>query len=49
MPSVPVSSLALACDLRVVADDVQFAMRETGLGLVPDLTGTHPLVGLADR
>ncbi|MFF5102246.1 enoyl-CoA hydratase/isomerase family protein [Streptomyces sp. NPDC000134] len=38
--------LALACDLRVVADDVQFAMRETGLGLVPDLTGTHPLVTL---
>ncbi|WP_320777014.1 enoyl-CoA hydratase/isomerase family protein [Streptomyces sp. CRN 30] len=38
--------LALACDLRVVADDVQFAMRETGLGLVPDLTGTHPLVRL---
>ncbi|WP_030203189.1 enoyl-CoA hydratase/isomerase family protein [Streptomyces sp. NRRL S-87] len=36
--------LALACDLRVVADDVQFAMRETSLGLVPDLTGTHPLV-----
>ncbi|MFJ1746998.1 enoyl-CoA hydratase/isomerase family protein [Streptomyces sp. NPDC088116] len=38
--------LALACDLRVVASDVQFAMRETSLGLVPDLTGTHPLVGL---
>src|ERR671911_885373 len=38
--------LALACDLRVCADDVQFAMRETSLGLVPDLTGTHPLVGL---
>ncbi|MCW8384043.1 enoyl-CoA hydratase/isomerase family protein [Streptomyces justiciae] len=38
--------LALACDLRVVADDVQFAMRETGLGLVPDLTGTNPLVSL---
>ncbi|MFE3523722.1 enoyl-CoA hydratase/isomerase family protein [Streptomyces sp. NPDC059161] len=38
--------LALACDLRVVAQDVQFAMRETSLGLVPDLTGTHPLVGL---
>ncbi|GAB3170377.1 enoyl-CoA hydratase/isomerase family protein [Streptomyces incanus] len=38
--------LALACDLRVVADDVRFAMRETSLGLVPDLTGTHPLVGL---
>lgn len=38
--------LALACDLRVVADDVLFAMRETSLGLVPDLTGTHPLVAL---
>jgi enoyl-CoA hydratase/carnithine racemase len=38
--------LALACDLRVCADDVQFAMRETSLGLVPDLTGTKPLVGL---
>ncbi|THA27043.1 enoyl-CoA hydratase/isomerase family protein [Streptomyces sp. RKND-216] len=38
--------LALACDLRVCADDVQFAMRETSLGLVPDLAGTKPLVGL---
>ncbi|MFI2214316.1 enoyl-CoA hydratase/isomerase family protein [Streptomyces sp. NPDC020141] len=38
--------LALACDLRVVAQDVQFAMSETSLGLVPDLTGTHPLVAL---
>ncbi|MGW3494898.1 enoyl-CoA hydratase/isomerase family protein [Streptomyces sp. NPDC001020] len=38
--------LALACDLRVVANDVQFAMRETSLGLVPDLTGTHPLVSV---
>lgn len=36
--------LALACDLRVCADDAQFAMRETSLGLVPDLTGTKPLV-----
>ena len=36
--------LALACDLRIVADDAQFAMRETSLGLVPDLTGTAPLV-----
>ncbi len=36
--------LALACDLRIVGDDAQFAMRETSLGLVPDLTGTHPLV-----
>ncbi|GHJ38457.1 enoyl-CoA hydratase/isomerase family protein [Streptomyces sp. TS71-3] len=38
--------LALATDLRVAADDAQFAMRETSLGLVPDLAGTHPLVGL---
>ncbi|MGY0062977.1 enoyl-CoA hydratase/isomerase family protein [Streptomyces sp. LZ34] len=38
--------LALGCDLRVCADDAQFAMRETSLGLVPDLTGTHPLVSL---
>ena len=36
--------LALAADLRVVADDVQFAMRETSLGLVPDLGGTAPIV-----
>jgi enoyl-CoA hydratase/carnithine racemase len=38
--------LALAADLRVVADDVAFAMRETSLGLVPDLAGTGPLVAL---
>jgi enoyl-CoA hydratase/carnithine racemase len=38
--------LALACDLRVVADDVQFCMKEPALGLVPDLTGTKPLVEL---
>jgi enoyl-CoA hydratase/carnithine racemase len=36
--------LALACDLRVVADDAQFCMKESALGLVPDLTGTKPLV-----
>jgi enoyl-CoA hydratase/carnithine racemase len=36
--------LALSCDLRVVADDVQFSMKESTLGLVPDLTGTKPLV-----
>jgi enoyl-CoA hydratase/carnithine racemase len=36
--------LALACDLRVVADDAQFCMKESALGLVPDLTGTRPLV-----
>lgn len=36
--------LALACDLMVVAPDAQLAMRETSLGLVPDLGGTRPLV-----
>jgi enoyl-CoA hydratase/carnithine racemase len=36
--------LALACDLRVVADDAQFCMAETSLGIVPDLGGTYPLV-----
>jgi enoyl-CoA hydratase/carnithine racemase len=36
--------LALACDLVVCADDARFAMRETSLGLVPDLGGTAPLV-----
>lgn len=38
--------LALAADLRVVSDDVQFAMRETSLGMVPDLAGTRTLVHL---
>lgn len=36
--------LALSCDLRVVTDDAWFAMLESSLGLVPDLTGTKPLV-----
>jgi enoyl-CoA hydratase/carnithine racemase len=38
--------LALACDLRVVAEDAWFCMKEPALGLVPDLTGTKPLVDL---
>lgn len=38
--------LALAADLRIAALDSWFAMRETSLGLVPDLGGTHPLVRL---
>ncbi len=38
--------LALACDLRVVADDALFCMKEPALGLVPDLAGTKPLVEL---
>jgi enoyl-CoA hydratase/carnithine racemase len=36
--------LALSCDLRVLADDAQLSMKESALGLVPDLTGTRPLV-----
>ena len=36
--------LALGADLRIVAEDVQFVMAETSLGLVPDLGGTKPLV-----
>jgi enoyl-CoA hydratase/carnithine racemase len=36
--------LALSCDLRVVATDAQLCMKESALGLVPDLTGTKPLV-----
>jgi enoyl-CoA hydratase/carnithine racemase len=36
--------LALAADLRLLSDDAQLAMRETSLGLVPDLGGTRPLV-----
>ena len=38
--------LALACDLRVLADDAQLCMKEAALGLVPDLAGTKPLVDL---
>jgi enoyl-CoA hydratase/carnithine racemase len=38
--------LALACDLRVLADDARLVMAETGLGLVPDLGGTRRLVEL---
>jgi enoyl-CoA hydratase/carnithine racemase len=38
--------LALSCDLRVVSEDAQFCMKEPALGLVPDLTGTKPLVDL---
>jgi enoyl-CoA hydratase/carnithine racemase len=36
--------LALACDLRVLAEDAMLRMAEPGLGLVPDLGGTLPLV-----
>ena len=36
--------LVLSCDLRILADDARLCMKEPALGLVPDLTGTHPLV-----
>jgi enoyl-CoA hydratase/carnithine racemase len=38
------AQLALACDLRVLADDAALRLPETTLGLVPDLTGTSTLV-----
>ena len=38
--------LALACDMRILAADAQLTMAEIGLGLVPDLGGTGPLVRL---
>jgi enoyl-CoA hydratase/carnithine racemase len=38
--------LALACDLRVLADDARLCMKEPALGLVPDLAGTKPLVDI---
>jgi enoyl-CoA hydratase/carnithine racemase len=38
--------LALACDLRVITDDASFCMKEPALGIVPDLTGTKPLVDI---
>ena len=40
------AQLALACDLRVLADDAQVRLPEATLGLVPDLTGTSTLVEL---
>jgi enoyl-CoA hydratase/carnithine racemase len=36
--------LALACDIRLVAEDALFCMAEPTLGLVPDLGGTKRLV-----
>jgi enoyl-CoA hydratase/carnithine racemase len=40
------AQLALACDLRIFADDAQLRLPEVTLGLVPDLTGTSNLVDL---
>jgi enoyl-CoA hydratase/carnithine racemase len=38
--------LALSCDLRVLTQDARLCMKEPALGLVPDLTGTKPLVDI---
>jgi enoyl-CoA hydratase/carnithine racemase len=38
--------LALACDLRIAADDASFAMLEIRFGLIPDLGGTKRLSAL---
>jgi len=38
--------LALACDLRILTEDAKLCMREPAFGLVPDLTGTKPLVDI---
>ena len=35
--------LALGCDLMVVAESAKLSMKESQLGLVPDLAGTWPL------
>jgi len=40
------AQLALACDLRIFAEDAQLRLPEATLGLVPDLTGTSTLVEL---
>ena len=40
------AQLALACDLRILAEDAQLRLPEATLGLVPDLTGTSALVEL---
>jgi 2-oxoglutaroyl-CoA hydrolase len=38
--------LALACDLRVAADDVQLGLPEVGLGMIPGSGGTQRLARL---
>ncbi len=37
------ADLALACDLRIMADDVRFGFSETSLGIIPGAGGTQRL------
>jgi enoyl-CoA hydratase/carnithine racemase len=41
------AELALACDLRVMAEDVKFGLPETKLGLIPDVGGSSRLPAIA--
>jgi enoyl-CoA hydratase/carnithine racemase len=41
--------LALYCDLIVAADDVRFALPETGIGVIAGQGGTQRLAALAGR
>jgi enoyl-CoA hydratase/carnithine racemase len=41
------AELALACDLRVVADDLSFGLPEVKLGLIPDVGGSSRLPAVA--
>jgi enoyl-CoA hydratase/carnithine racemase len=41
------AQLALAADLRLLAEDAVLCLAEAGLGLVPDLGGTARLIELA--
>jgi enoyl-CoA hydratase/carnithine racemase len=41
------AELALACDLRVMADNVLFGLPETKLGLIPDVGGSTRLPAIA--
>jgi enoyl-CoA hydratase/carnithine racemase len=41
------AELILACDLRVVAEDLQFGLPETRLGLIPDVGGSSRLPAIA--
>lgn len=42
-------AMALACDVRVAAEDAKFALPETGMGLIPMAGATQRLVRLVGR